>query len=58
MARKIAWDTPTDGVSRKMFDRYKDQQVRRYVRLAEDIREVRMDLRELISLLGKKEKQD
>ncbi len=35
------YDTPTDGISKKVFDRYKDQQVRKYVRMAEDIRELR-----------------
>ncbi len=47
MAKKIVWDTPTDGVSRKMFDRYKDQQVHRYVSLKEDLREVQKLVKQL-----------
>ncbi len=36
MAKK--WDTPTDGISRKQFDRAMDSHIRRYVKLAEDVR--------------------
>ncbi len=35
---KGLYDTPTDGVSRKVFDRYKDQQVRHRAQLLERIR--------------------
>ncbi len=37
------YDTPTDGVSRKVFERYKDQQVRHRVQLLERIRELERD---------------
>ncbi len=31
------YDTPTDGISRKVFDRYKDTMTRRYVTLAQRV---------------------
>ncbi len=34
------WDTPTDGISRKVFDRYKDASVRRYVGLSTVVRDL------------------
>ncbi len=34
------WDTPTDAISRKVFDRFKDVQVRRHVQQAEMIRDL------------------
>ncbi len=43
------FDTPTDGISKKVFDRYKDQQVRRHVRLAEDISELKVQVRALLA---------
>ncbi len=36
--RSGLYDTPTDGISKKVFDRYKDQQVRRHVQTMEAIR--------------------
>ncbi len=46
------WDTPTDGVSRKVFDRYKDQQTTRYVRVSNDIRSLEQDIKVLRSMLS------
>ncbi len=34
------WDTPTDGISRKVFDRQKDKWVRKYVEQATFLREL------------------
>ncbi len=34
------YDTPTDGISKKVFDRYKDQQTTKYLRVMERIREI------------------
>ncbi len=42
------YETPTDAISRKMFDRYKDQQVRRHVRLAEEVKALRRALSALV----------
>ncbi len=39
-ARGGLYDTPTDGISRKVFDRYKDQQATKYLRVMERIREL------------------
>ncbi len=44
MPYKKRWDTPTDGISRKMFDRANDRHVRRYVKLAAEVAEIRKDL--------------
>ncbi len=41
------YNTPTDGISKKVFDRYKDTQVRRYVGLAEEIRQLRKQVKSL-----------
>ncbi len=35
------YDTPTDGISRKQFDRAMDSHIRRYAILAEELREIR-----------------
>jgi len=32
----VRYDTPTDGISRKVFDRYRDKQTQRYARIRED----------------------
>ncbi len=42
MAKK--WDTPTDGISRKMFDRAMDTHIRRYAILSDEVAEIRRDL--------------
>ncbi len=42
------WDTPTDGISRKVFDRYKDTQVRKYVELSQEVRRLRLMIKQLI----------
>ncbi len=34
------YDTPTDGISKKVFDRANDKHIRRYVRCQEDIAEL------------------
>lgn len=38
MAKK--WDTPTDGISRKKFDRAMDAHIRRYATAMEAIRDL------------------
>lgn len=38
------YDTPTDGISRKVFDRYKDQQVRKHVQVMQRIQEIERQL--------------
>lgn len=50
------FNTPTDAVSHKVFDRYKDQQVRHRVQLLERIREVERELIVLTSMLKKGKK--
>ncbi len=40
------YDTPTDGISKKVFDRYKDKQVQKYVKMAEDIRALQRIIRQ------------
>ncbi len=44
---KRRWDTPTDGISRKMFDRAMDQHIRRYVQLKEALVSVERHLAKL-----------
>ncbi len=41
------YDTPTDGISKKVFDRYKDAQVTKYVRTQERVRELEIRIRRL-----------
>ncbi len=43
------YDTPTDGISRKMFDRVMDAHVRRYVQLKESLVSVERHLAKLQS---------
>ncbi len=43
------YDTPTDGISKKVFDRYKDQQVIKYVRLAQRIEDLQRRMRSITS---------
>ncbi len=38
------WDTPTDGISRKMFDRAMDKHIRRYAVLAERVADLERHL--------------
>ncbi len=40
MSRKL-WDTPTDGISRKAFDRAMDSHIRRYTILSNEVAELR-----------------
>ncbi len=53
------YDTPTDGISRKLFDRYKDQMVRKHVQVMQRIQELERELLGVgASLKEIKEKQD
>ncbi len=42
---KKRWDTPTDGISRKKFDRAMDQHIRRYVKMAGRVAAIEKQLR-------------
>ncbi len=57
---KGKYDTPTDGISRKKFDRAMDQHIRRYATLSNELAEFRVRLkriesRVLLSLVDKDE---
>ncbi len=41
------WDTPTDGISRKKFDRAMDQHIRRYAILSKELAELHTRVRRL-----------
>lgn len=41
------WDTPTDGISRKQFDRAMDGHIRRYVTAMEAIRALEIQVAKL-----------
>ncbi len=43
--RRVAYDTPTDGISRKKFDRAMDTHIRRYVKLAGRVAAIEKQLR-------------
>lgn len=43
------WDTPTDAVSQKKFDRYADKQVRKYVELKQEVRELRRTVKQILA---------
>ncbi len=45
----VRYDTPTDGISRKMFDRYSDAQARKYAKL----RQAELDLTRRILTMEK-----
>ncbi len=45
----VRYDTPTDGISRKMFDRYSDAQARKYAKL----RQAELDLTRRIATMEK-----
>ncbi len=52
MAKK--WDTPTDGISRKQFDRAMDSHIRRYAILSGEVMGFEKRIRRLERLaLGK-----
>lgn len=42
------WDTPTDGISRKQFDRAMDAHIRRYVSAMEAIRSLEVSVATLM----------
>jgi len=46
------WDTPTDGISRKKFDRAMDSHVRRHVRAMEEIEELQQKVKRLDKVLA------
>lgn len=50
MAKK--WDTPTDGISRKQFDRAMDSHIRRYVQAMTAIRELELAVARLRDIVG------
>ncbi len=45
------WDTPTDGISRKKFDRAMDAHIRRYVTAMEGVRTLEIRCQRLESAL-------
>ncbi len=47
------WDTPTDGISRKVFDRAMDSYIRRYVALRQEFDDLRRDVQRVIHWLQK-----
>ncbi len=47
------WDTPTDGISRKVFDRAMDSHIRRYVALRQEFDDLRRDVQRVIHWLQK-----
>ncbi len=49
------WDTPTDGISRKQFDRAMDSHIRRYTILAQEIAEIRLAYKAVVAMLAKYE---
>ncbi len=49
------WDTPTDAISRKVFDRHKDQMVRRHVDCMERIRALEGQIKRLVAELLREE---
>ncbi len=51
------YDTPTDGISKKVFDRYKDRQVRKQVVWQERIRELELLVAQLFNAGGSKEEE-
>ncbi len=46
---KALYNTPTDAVSQKKFDRSNDQHIRRYVRLSEEVKAIRLQLKALVA---------
>ncbi len=46
------WDTPTDGISRKQFDRAMDSHIRRYALLAEEVRDLGLEVIRLRKVVG------
>ncbi len=62
MSRKInfrgmggRYDTPTDGISRKMFDRAMDKHIRRYAILAERVAALERLVRYPVKVTGEEE---
>ncbi len=53
----VRYDTPTDGISRKKFDRAMDAHIRRHVQLSNEVGELRRDVISLINAHRSKEKQ-
>ncbi len=51
--KKGLYDTPTDGISKKVFDRYKDGQVRRHVQTMERIQQLEAEVKFLHSVIRK-----
>ncbi len=47
------YDTPTDGISRKQFDRAMDSHVRRYVALRTEFDDLRREVATVIAWLQK-----
>ncbi len=54
---KGLYDIPTDGISKKVFDRYKDQQVRHRVAWQERIRILEKIVEELQQLFPAEEEE-
>ncbi len=58
MAYRKRYDTPTDGISRKQFDRAMDSHIRRYATAMEAIRALEISVKEIEDgLFGKKGKR-
>ncbi len=46
------WDTPTDGISRKVFDRAMDSHIRRYATAMSAIRDLEVAVKAILALLA------
>ncbi len=49
------WDTPTDGISRKQFDRVNDGHIRRYVKVVRRVEILEKKLQNLITVWSQME---
>ncbi len=47
----VRYDTPTDGISRKKFDRAMDSHIRRYTVLANELSDLRKEFKRLEAIV-------